>query len=203
MTSELGSLIEKIKKEGIEEARSTADKIIEQAHAEAKNKLHEADKQKEEIIRQAKEESERIIKNGEEALRLAGRDTVLALKSKIIDLFDAIMKREISGEMSPEVIKEMLLKIAAQFNTDGTTALEVVLSPADKTALDKMSDNMLKKVLAEELTIKGSDKVEKGFRIGLKDSNSYYDFTDEAIAQTLKAYLNPRIVKILDRSSNG
>ena len=40
-------------------------------------------------------------------------------------------------------------------------------------------------------------KIDKGFRIGEKDKNSHYDFTDEAIAESLGVFLNSKINDIL------
>jgi len=51
---------------------------------------------------------------------------------------------------------------------------------------------------AKGVTFKISPSVEKGFRIGEKDKNYYYDFTDDALVEALKTYLNPKLLKILD-----
>ena len=56
----------------------------------------------------------------------------------------------------------------------------------------------LAKEAKQSVTIKGSKKLKKGFRIGKKGEESYIDFTDEALAEAFRKYLNPKLVEKLD-----
>ena len=46
--------------------------------------------------------------------------------------------------------------------------------------------------------MKASPDFTHGFRIGLKGKDVYYDFSDESIAEMLRAALNPRLKEIVD-----
>ena len=48
------------------------------------------------------------------------------------------------------------------------------------------------------LTFKGAKGIGGGFRIGERGKESYFDFSDEAIAEAFKRYLNPKLVEALD-----
>ncbi|MBW2010622.1 MAG: V-type ATP synthase subunit E, partial [Deltaproteobacteria bacterium] len=47
--------------------------------------------------------------------------------------------------------------------------------------------------LREGIELKFHPDIEAGFRIGFKEENLYYDFTDKAIADALAEYLSPKI----------
>ena len=108
MEVELKNIIDKIKQEGVEEAEKRGAEIVSKAHAEAGALLDGAKKEKEEIIKRAEDDAAKLKKNTEEALRQASRDVVLSLRENILKLFDNIIKRDVAGQLSPDVMKEML-----------------------------------------------------------------------------------------------
>ena len=55
----------------------------------------------------------------------------------------------------------------------------------------------LKDTLKNDFEIKVSNRINKGFRIGIKDEDVYYDFTDESIASSLLEFLNPTLQKLV------
>ena len=52
--------------------------------------------------------------------------------------------------------------------------------------------------LEQSVTIRASHAVASGFRFELKEGSVYYDFTDETIADALKAFINPSLQAILN-----
>ncbi|RKY42144.1 MAG: V-type ATP synthase subunit E [Candidatus Makaraimicrobium thalassicum] len=198
MEMDLKNIIEKIKEEGVGEAEKRAADIISQAEERAKSIIEMAEREKEEIIRKAGEEDKRLRKNGEEAIKQAARDVILGLRGDIIALFDRIVKKEVTEQLSPKVLKDMIARLVENFNKDGDVELEVLLSKKDRTALEHILFAGLKSKMAKGVTLKASPNVEKGFRVGEKGKHSYYDFTDEAIAEAFKSFLGPKITEILE-----
>ncbi|MFQ5951864.1 MAG: V-type ATP synthase subunit E [Candidatus Omnitrophota bacterium] len=197
MEMDLQNIIDKLKQEGVGEAEKKAEDIIHQAEKKALSIAEEAKGREEEIIRKAEQEAERLRKNGEEAVRQASRDVLLSLREQITGLFDRIVRQEVAGQMSPAVLKEMIVKLASKFEKDETLDVEILLSEKDKKDLEKTLFAALKGEMKKGITLKASPKVEHGFLIGIKGKSSYYDFTDEAIAEAFMAHLNPKITEIL------
>ncbi len=197
MEMDLNGIINKIKEEGVGEAEKNAVAIISRAREEAIDIVEAAKKEKEEIIKTARQEAERLQKNGEEAIKQASRDVVLSLKDKITALFDSIIKREVASNLQVDWLREMITHLVKNFKTDDTFEVEVLLSEKDKQYLEKSVFAELKGKMAEGVTLKVSPNVENGFRIGEKGKNSFYDFTDEAITEAFKTFLNPKITEIL------
>jgi V/A-type H+-transporting ATPase subunit E len=197
MEMDLKTIIDKIKEEGVGEAEREAADITQQAKKKADDLTKEAERKKEEDIKQAEQEAARFRKNAEEAIRQASRDVLLSLREQIIALFDRVAKREVAAQLSPTALKEMIVALAEKFKKEGQLDVEVLLSEKDKKELEKALFSALKDEMKKGVTLKTSPGVEHGFRIGRKGESSYYDFTDEAIAEAFMTHLNPKIVEIL------
>lgn len=194
----LSGLIEKIKKDGIEEAEKKSQHIILQAEKKAHDIIAKAEGDSKSIIEEAGHEADRLRKQAEESVRQSIRDAILMLKQRAVDLFDAVLKRQAAGEISKDVLKEVIVKLIGNFKKDGMPDIEVLLSAKEKAELEKAVLNSLTEEMRKGVTFKVSPSVEKGFRIGQKGGDYYYDFTDEAVAEALRTYLNPKLVRIFD-----
>jgi V/A-type H+/Na+-transporting ATPase subunit E len=96
----------------------------------------------------------------------------------------------------------MLVVLAEKFSSGQKGEIEAILSEEDRKELEKLFIGELKKEMATGITLSPSKEVTKGFRIGEKGSEVYYDFTDEAISEALGAYLNKGLIALLS-GGNG
>lgn len=197
MAMDLKNIIERIKEEGVDEAQKKAGDIIAQAETKAAATIADAEEKKKGIIDEAGAEALKLKASSEEAMRLASRDVLLGLRENIVTLFDKIIKRDVAEELSPDVMKEMIIRLVEKFRESGETEVEVLLSDKDKDALEETLLKDLKKEMKKGVELKVSSSMEHGFRIGEKDGNTYYDFTDEAIEEAFKSYLNKQLTGIL------
>ncbi|MEA3489599.1 MAG: hypothetical protein U9R44_04575 [Candidatus Omnitrophota bacterium] len=197
MEIDLKNIIEKIKQEGVGEAERTTAEMIGRAEKKSGDMIEAAEKEKAQIIKKAEQDAENLQKTGEEALRQASRDVMLGLREAIVSLFDSVVKKEIKDQLSPEAVSGMISGLVEKFEKDKMIDLEVLLSEKDKEALEKTFLAKLKEKLAKGVTLKASPRVESGFLIGEKGKESYYDFSDEAITEAFKAFLNPKITELL------
>jgi V/A-type H+-transporting ATPase subunit E len=196
MDVKLENLIEKIKKEGVESGRQVSEEMIKTAGQDADAIIKKAKKEAERIQKEAEKEARQFRENAELAVKQAARDSELLLKEKITELFDRLLKREVVQALTPDVMKELILKIISKWS--GSTDTELLVSEKDKKQLRDMVLKGLKKDLKDTVTIQASPDLAHGFRIGLKDENIYYDFSDESITEMLKMFLNPGIKELLD-----
>lgn len=192
----LDHLIERIKKEGIEEGRQSAGQIMKDAEAKAKSKLENARKEAENILAIAKKEADHFRNNSELAVKQAARDSALQLKGQIAALFDRVFKKTVAEALSPDVMKEMILNLTGQWGKDESA--EVILSDSDKKKLEGLLAAGIRKEIEAGITLKASGDVSGGFQIGVKGKNVYYDFTDESVADALKQFLKPQLRALLD-----
>ena len=198
MEIELKNIIDKIKQEGVDEAEKQAQAILDEARTEAKTMLEEAAKKADETRKQAEKDAAAFRVNSEEAVKQASRDALLGLKENMTVLFDRIIKKNIAGQLSPEVLGAMMSKMVNNLKKESSMDLEVILSEKDKKAAEDLFMAALSAEIRKGVTVKASPNIESGFRVGEKGENVYYDLTDEALADAFKIYLNPKLAGPMD-----
>jgi len=196
MDVNLENLIEKIKKEAIEEGQQAADAIITRANEEAAAIVAAARTEAEKIVGDAQGQGEKLQENARQALRQAARDVELLLKEQLSALFDRVFKRKVGEGLDADFLQGIILKLVDEWAEKG--AVEIAVSAADKEKLETLLFSHLEEELEPSVTIRASHAVAKGFRFELKEGSVYYDFTDETIADALKAFINPSLQAILN-----
>lgn len=197
MDVKLDSLIEKIRKEGIEEAQHSADEIVKEAKQKAASLIENAKKEAEKIVADGKNQLDQYKTTAEIDLKQSARNFELLLKEKINSLFDNVFKRQVAAEMNPNFLKEMILKIVEYWTKDSKA--EILLNEKDKDQLEKVLFSGVKDDVKKALNIRVSSDISNGFRIGLKGDQVYYDFSDESITEVLKTLISPKLKEILEK----
>lgn len=197
MEVDLKGVIEKIKEEGVAAADREAAKIIQNAEKKSADIIASANKEKETIMADAAGEAAKLKENSEKAVKQAVRDSEIALRSRLEDLLKEVTREEVSKTMTPDVLKEIIIKLITLCRKEGDFDVEVLLSAEDKKALDEALGTAFKEELKKGVTLKASPSIEKGFRIGEKNKKLYYDFTDDAVSETLNFYLNKKVKGII------
>jgi len=197
MDVKLDSLIEKIKKEGIEEAHKNADQIIKEAKQKAATIVDQAKAEADKIITDGKKQVDQYKSTAEIDLKQAARNVELLLKEKINSLFDSVFKRQVAAEMQADFLKELILNIVSNWSKSSNT--EVVLNEKDARQLEKALFSGVSDEVRRSLAIRVSGDVSSGFRVGMKDEQVYYDFSDASIAEVLKSLINPKLKEILEK----
>ncbi len=131
----------------------------------------------------------------------SGRDLILSLQQEIIRLFDKIVEREICGALTPELMKEIIIKIVDKWEMDERSCgIEILLSEEDRQKLEDTLFDALQDEWKKGVVLKPIDSIQAGFRIGEKNGGMHYDFTEKGIAEALSAYLNQRVSRFLKGS---
>lgn len=200
MEVQLKELVERIKSEGIKSAQEQADQIIGAAEKRASGIILKAEEDAKEIMTRAENIAASSERAGKEALKQAGRDLILNVQARIIDLFKAIVIKETGSALSENVLAEIILTVLKNWTEKGIDELQVLISGEQGKKLEnylmsKLAADFKKGV--EILPLPGSAA---GFRISEKNGSAYYDFTDRGIAELLIEYLNPRIAGYINEA---
>jgi len=197
MDTALESLIDKIKKEGVLEAKKSSEEIISSAKKKAEEILSLAKREAQGIKAKAEVEAEKVKRNTQSVLNQAVRDTLLLVKEKITAELDKILKEETDKALTPEFTAGLISRVVDNWASD-KEQLEVLASEGERENLKNLLLAKLKDKARDKLVIKAGRDISKGFRIGVKGGEVYYDFSGEAIAEILKELVNPLVKKILD-----
>ena len=195
MNVKLDSLIEKIKADGVDAAKKQAEEIIATANKDADEIIKKAKDKAEQFKKNAGSEAKSYQKNAEIAIKQAARDTVLVLKEKITAILEQALLTDIDKTMNKDFLKDLIVKIAGVWAKDGD--VEVLVNGMDVDALMAELKSALGNSVKSTIEVKLDRKISKGFRIGKKGDNLFYDFTDESILEALRIFLNPKLAEIL------
>ena len=202
MDTQVEELIDRIKRDGVAAAENSASKTISEAQKEAEKIISNAKAEADKIIRQAKDETERLQKSGEDAIRQAGRNLLIAFRDSIQKELSTLVNGEVSSVYSkdmlvklvPEVIKEWVKNTSAE-------DVSVLLNEKDLKQVEDGLKAALKAEISKGLTLGVDNSVAAGFRIGVKDSAAFYDYSADSVAELFSSYLNPRIAKLMKEAS--
>lgn len=197
MESQLQSLIDRIRTDGVAEAEKQAKAIIEDAERNAQRILSEAKSQADAVVEGAKRDAARAEEAGKKALEQAGRNLILGLEKSIRELLDRILREEIETALTPDVLGAMLEKIIARWEPE--KGVVVGLSERDERALARGLFKKLEEKAKTGVTLQPVETVDAGFSISEKGGELYYDFTSAGIAEFLSQYLNPTLAEILKK----
>ena len=210
-------LISRLRNEGVDAGKTQAQHILERANKEAKVIVHQAKVQAKQTKREAKKEADGLLNGGQEALKTAMRDAVLAMKTALTDSFKADVRRLVVKELEqPDVLKALILEIAGTVATEARVAgdndVEVML-PKHAVGLEELQNSPEKLEnspltdlvygLTRDMLIDGvrfgvSDEISQGIQVKLVDRDLVLDFTDQAIGTILLQHLQPRFRAILE-----
>lgn len=203
MDIQLQELIDKIKKDGVESASAQSEKIIKDAQEEARKIVENAKKEAVSIIAEAKRDAERSEKAGIAAIEQAARNLLLTFESEIQSLLDAVVKREVSNAFDDEALKAVVPQIISEWARKEGDSIAVLLGPDALNRLEAYFTKKLSEELAKGVELRSDRNLTKGFRIAAKDGSAYYDFSADAVAELMSAYLNPRLSALLASVAKG
>lgn len=195
MADELQALLDRITEQELKKADAEGEQIIAQAKAEATEILQQARAEADELRAQARQEADLFVQKGEESLRQASRDVLLALRTelekRVVGTIEKLMQEQLVGENLATVIAAMVSQfVARQGDTDN---LQILLNEEEYSTLEKTVKAKLVADLREKVELAPSTAVTDGFKLVFRDSGVMYDFTDQALAEALSAYLSPQI----------
>lgn len=202
MDVQLQELIDRIKKDGVASAESSAKQIIEEAEKKAASIVKEAEAKADGIIKAAKSETERMEKASEDAITQAGRNLIISFRDGINRELSALVSAETEKVYDKDLLKKIIPEtVKAWASNPDADELSLLLSSKDLKALEKGLRTALKAQIAKGLEIKGDAGLTSGFRIGSKNGSAFYDFSAEEVAGLFSAYLNPKTTELMKKAA--
>jgi V/A-type H+-transporting ATPase subunit E len=190
MAEELKHLIEQIQKEGVEKAQEQADTIISQAKEKAAKIVSRAEEKAYDSLLKAKNESEAFAERSAKTLEQAARDLLITVGQGCEKVVTEVLGKEVDRALSPDLLKQMIAGLVEKDAVD----FSITVSEKDKEALTAYCAELARES-GREIELVSDAEVLSGFRVGFKDKSVYLDYTGEAIAGALAAFLRPELAK--------
>ena len=202
MAEELQHLIERIRKEGVESGAQAADALVAEAKQKAATIVAEAQKQAKDLVTKAEQDAAAFAERGRATLQQAARDLLISIGGAVGDVVGGIVDAKVGAALSPDLMAQMLLKLAAAYaQNGGEGGIVAMLGEADAAAVLAYFAKEYQDKLAAGIQIESSKEVFKGFRVGAKGGQVFHDFTKEAIAESLAHFLRPELGQIVKKAA--
>ena len=212
-SSGVQELIDRLREKGVDEGQQQADQLVTDARRKASETVEKARQEAAEIIQQAKQEADRLRAAGEEALRLAGRDAVLALKEEMSEQFSKQVRRLVSHQLRDEAfIERLILQIAGRAVPAESEEPMELLVPADAAppeqgglqakgaregAVGQFVLGLAGDMLREGVTLATAADGTPGVTVKMLQQDVEITFNEEAVTEFLLRYLLPRFRNIM------
>jgi len=213
-SSGVQELIDRLREKGVEEGKEQADQFIADARRRAAEMLDQARREAAQILQHAREEADSLRAAGEDALRLAGRDAVLALKEEISEQFADQVRRLVSHCLrNDQFMQKLILEIAGRaVPKDTKQPLELLLpegvvSPeevrrqakeAKEGTLSHFVLGLAGEMMREGVTFGVADDDTPGLTVKMTDKDVEIIFNEKAITEFLLRHLLPRFRAVMD-----
>lgn len=215
--SGLNELIARLREEGVAAGRDEAERLLADAQARAHKLVQKAEAEARLMVEAAHQEAEGLKRAGQEALRVAARDTVLDLKDRLARHFAEQIGKAVADAMADgALLRQMILEVAGRARREGEVdqaqAVELVL-PRAAVGLDELrrrpealTEGSLAhlaaaeagRMLREGVVLLPADDGAQGIRLQLVERGVSIDLTDRAVAAVLLAHLQPRFRALLE-----
>jgi len=205
------SLIGRLRDEGITQGRAQADALVTAAQQQAAELVATAQQEAEAILARAKDEAGKLKAAGEDAIRLAMRDTILAVEGDLLKEFGDRLRRLVKGVLAdPAFLQRLILEVAGRVAP--TSAQAEVLLPAALVSLEDLQSTPEEAtpgtlmhfvlslgggMLRDGMRFGVSEDGEAGIRVRLVDEDVQIDVTESAISQLLLRHMLPRFRALL------
>ena len=200
MAEELQPLLEQIRKEGVEKAEAQAAEILAQAKVRAAQTVREAETKAKELVTKAQADAQIYTERSTATLEQAARDLLITVGQGIQNIISDIISESVDSALKIEVLEQMMVKMAQSCaERQGETRIELLISEQDQRDLVKFFAQKYREKMIHGIELHVDNEILKGFRVSFADDHVYLDFTSDAIAGALTAFLRPKLAEIVSR----
>jgi V/A-type H+-transporting ATPase subunit E len=145
---------------------------------------------------QLKELIEKIKTDGVKNAEDKAAEIIREAEIKSAEIFSGILRTGTAEVLSGKALTEGITSIIKNWKGD-LDDMSVLISEKQLKEIEKELTGKLASEIKSGLQVKPYKTATSGFRVSEKDGKSFFDFTDEVLADYLSRYLNTSLTEIL------
>jgi V/A-type H+/Na+-transporting ATPase subunit E len=199
MAEELQGLLDRINEEGIKKAESEKANIVNAAKQEADNIIKRAKIEAEQIIKKSNESASKNEERAKATIQQAARDIIIELNLSLQKRMHNCVKDLVTDAMTPKLMGDIISKLSDQYiKTSGKEAALNLVFPQKNLndIVDRLKKTLINSFKETPEIFPGHDFT-AGMKVGIKGSDVYLDFSDEALTEMICEYIGPRLTSAL------
>ncbi len=197
MAEELQYLIERIQREAVDTGENQAAQLVAQAKEKAEALLRAADIQAKALVQKAEQDAQHFTERSRQTLQQASRDLLISVGQVAEAIFSKLALEAVTQAMTPDTLRDMLVKMTEAYARQSDQKIDVLLNPHDQEKLLAFFKERFREQLQKGLTLRGDERVLKGFQVSIEGGRVKHQFTPESIAEALSTYLRPVLAEIV------
>lgn len=202
MVDELQSLLDRIQRDGVEQAEAEAARILREAREKARDVQAQAEREAAERVAQADEDSKVFVERGAKALEQAARDLVIRVEKDLEGIFRESVRESVGAALTPETMAQMMIKMSQAYGEHELkeSRIDLLVSEKDRDEFVDLFMGKYRDMLGRGIEIHTETGAKKGFKVSFRDDKLYHDFTADAIAEALAGLLKSPLREIVKRA---
>ncbi|NLT35258.1 MAG: hypothetical protein GXX83_05115 [Gaiellales bacterium] len=203
MVDELQSLLDRIQREGVEQAEAEAERILREAKEKAREIVSQAEKEATERVAKADEDSVVFVERGTKALEQAARDMVIGVQKDLESIFVESVRQSVGVTLTPETMAKMMIKMSEAYGAHELkeSRIDILLNEKDRAEIVNLFMQEYRSALGRGIEIHAESGIKRGFKVSFRDDKLYHDFTVDAIAEALAGLLKSPLREIVKRAA--
>jgi V/A-type H+-transporting ATPase subunit E len=197
MAEELQHLIERIQREAVDTGEQKAAELLAQAREKASTLVREAEQKAAALVQKAEQDAQLYTQRSQQTLQQASRDLLISVGQGVETIFSRLVVDAVGQALTAETMRDMLVNMTEAYGASGGRTVEVLVSPQDQDKLLAQMRERFRDQLQKGLTVRGDERVFKGFQVALEGGRVKHQFTPEAIAESLSNFLRPKLAEIV------
>ncbi len=190
MAEELKHLIEQIQREGVEKANLEAETILSNAKEKAAKLVAEAEAKAHATLKKAQTEADAFAERSVKTLEQAARDLLITVGQGCEKVVTSALGTAVQAALSGDLLQKMILAVAEQ----GKGGAKISVAEQDKAALAAFCAELAKKS-GRPIDLSADAEILAGFKVAFEGKSVYLDYTAEAVAEALAAFLRPELAR--------
>ena len=200
MAEELQPLLDQIRKEGVDKAEIEAAEILAQAKEKAAQTVRDAEAKAKELVAKAETDAEVFTQRSITTLEQSARDLLITVGQGIENILSEIVTASVDEALGIEVLEKMMVNMAKSCaDQHGETRIELLVGEDDQKEIVSFFATKYSDQMVHGLELHVDNDILKGFKVSFAEDHVYLDFTQEAIAEALTAFLRPKLAEIVGR----
>jgi V/A-type H+/Na+-transporting ATPase subunit E len=198
MAEDLQSLLDRIRKDGVAQARKEADAILADAREKAARIVDDAKTAAADRVKAAEAQAEQFEARARDSLKQAARDVVLSVGAAINRTAQALVAQRVATTLSGDGLGAVIATaVNAYFAASDSREASVLLPEKDVEAVRRYLAGELADALLAGLEIKADRSIVAGFTIAEAGDEVRHSFTGEDITAALCKLLRPDLAEIV------
>ena len=206
MTKTLGDITNELTERVLTPAKSESERILREAQIKAEKIIADAKKEALNTKNMARQEAEQVFKQMEVDLKTAARNFILLLQERLEEtIAHPTVEEEIKEALKDrEFLKNAIEIVLQEFTKLGGTEnkIEILLPAKEREELGRWFIEKFHQKALHNINVHFTDKVSFGFKIGLEDTGTYFNF-GEGLVEAFTEFCSPRFRKYFFAEKEG